>query len=314
MRKVSLATAALCLSLATGAVDAASPIEIGTGDEAGVYHVIGRAICAHVDRSVAECEAQPSAGSAANIQRLRSGEIDFALVQADLQFATATGLPPFKDAGKFEDLASVASFHSEAFTIMALEETGIRRFADLEGQRVNADEPGSGTRRTFEFLLNWREWTHGDLATIAEYPPSAMEKALCEGRVDAAVYVVGHPNRAVREAVDDCPIRFVPFGRDDIDTLVTAFPYFTEVTIPAGIYPAVAEDVATFGVPATLVTRTNVPDSRVRAVLDSIYDNFDAMREGHAALAGLDPEQMDSDGLYAPLHPAAKAFYENRGK
>lgn len=313
MRKVILATAAAWLSL-SGAADAASPIEIGTGDEAGVYHVIGRAICAHVDRSVADCDAKPSAGSIENIERLRSGEIDFALVQADLQFAAATGLPPFKDAGKFENLASIAAFHSEAFTIMAPQQTGIRRFADLEGKRVNADEPGSGTRRTFEFLLNWREWKQGDLATIAEYPPSAMEKALCEGRVDAAVYVVGHPNRAVRDAVDDCPIRFVSFGREDIATLITAFPYFTEATIPAGTYPAVAEDVATFGVPATLVTRADVADTRVRAVLDSIYDNLEAMREGHAALSSLDRNQMDSDGLYAPLHPAAKAFYDSRGK
>ena len=310
MRRGLFATAVACLITGGGlAAHADSTVRIATGDERGVYHVIGGAICAHLDRAVADCSAEAGAGSAENVERLRSEEVDFALIQADLQFAAATGLPPFKDAGKFEGLSSIASFHAEAFTIIAPERTEIRRFTDLKEKRVNADEPASGTRRTFDFLLEWIGWTTSDFSTIAEFPPSAIEQMLCGGRVDASVYVVGHPNRAVREATDDCPITFVPFGEEEIRTLTVAFPYFIPVVIPAGTYPAVRQDVPTFGVPATLLTRADVPDARVRAVLDAIYGNLDELRNGHAALAGLDPERMHSAGLYAPLHPAAKAFY-----
>lgn len=314
MRRRLSAAAVACLITAGGAAHADPDVRIATGDEQGVYHVIGQAICAHLDRTVANCSAESSAGSAANIERLRAEEVDFALVQADLQFAAATGLPPFKEAGRFEGLSSVASFHAEAFTIIAPERTEIRRFTDLRDKRVNADEPGSGTRRTFDFLLDWKEWTTSDFSTVAEFPPSAIEQMLCGGRVDASVYVVGHPNRAVREAIDDCPITFVPFGEEEIRTLTVAFPYFIPVVIPAGTYPAVPEDVPTFGVPATLLTRADVSDARVRAVLGAIYDNLDELRRGHAALAGLDPERMHSAGLYAPLHPAAKAFYLDRDR
>jgi TRAP-type uncharacterized transport system substrate-binding protein len=70
--------------------------------------------------------------------------------------------------------------------------------------------------------------------------------------------------------------------------------------------------VPTFGVGATLVTRAEVSDAAVAAVVAAVFENFDVFRTLYPALTWLDAEQMAGDGLSAPLHPAAARYFADR--
>jgi TRAP transporter TAXI family solute receptor len=86
-------------------------------------------------------------GSVYNIEALRSGELDFGVVQSDVAFAAYNGEEGFVGA-PFRDLRSVLPLHSELVTIVARAE--IHQLADLSGKRINVGPEGSGSLSTWD--------------------------------------------------------------------------------------------------------------------------------------------------------------------
>ena len=84
-------------------------------------------------------------------------------------------------------------------------------------------------------------------------------------------------------------------------------------TIPGGMYEGNPDDVQTFGVRATFVTSSEVPDEVVYQTVKAVFDNFDRFKRLHPAFANLKPEDMISAGLSAPLHDGAKRYYQEQG-
>ena len=83
--------------------------------------------------------------------------------------------------------------------------------------------------------------------------------------------------------------------------------------MPGGMYKGNDDDVETFGVKATFVTKADVPDDVVYAVVKAVFDNIDRYRKLHPAFNVLRPEQMVKDGLSAPLHDGAIKYYKEKG-
>jgi TRAP-type uncharacterized transport system substrate-binding protein len=51
----------------------------------------------------------------------------------------------------------------------------------------------------------------------------------------------------------------------------------------------------------------------VYAVTKAVFENFDEFKKLHPAFAHLDPKQMISAGLSAPLHEGALRYYREKG-
>jgi TRAP transporter TAXI family solute receptor len=94
---------------------------------------------------------------------------------------------------------------------------------------------------------------------------------------------------------------------------VAEFPYFAKTTIPGGMYSNNPQPTATFGVLATLVTSSKVPDETVYQLVKATFDNFDEFKKLHPAFANLEPASMVKDGLTAPLHPGAAKYFKEKG-
>ena len=69
----------------------------------------------------------------------------------------------------------------------------------------------------------------------------------------------------------------------------------------------------TYGVLATVVTSSKVPDNVVYDLVKAVFDNFDEFKKLHPAFAHLDPKAMIKNGLSAPLHPGAIKYYKEKG-
>ena len=125
-------------------------ITIGTGGITGVYYPTGGAICRMVSkdrgRHGIRCSVESTGGSVYNIDTMRAGELDMAIVQSDLQYKAFNGAgAEFQDDGPFDGLRAVFSLHAEPFTVVARSEAGIASFDDLKGKRVNVGNPGSAS-------------------------------------------------------------------------------------------------------------------------------------------------------------------------
>src|SRR6056297_2448201 len=84
-------------------------------------------------------------------------------------------------------------------------------------------------------------------------------------------------------------------------------------TIPGGMYRGNSDDTTTFGVGATFVTSAEVSEDVVYEVVKAVFDNIDQFKSLHPAFAILEPEEMATDGLSAPLHAGAERYFREAG-
>ena len=290
-------------------------ITMGTGGKAGVYYPVGGVICELLNRERLDhgirCAAQSTDGSAANLRDLRAARLDLALAQSDLHNHAYGGTGPFQEVGANRNLRSVFSLHPEPFTVVARRDSDINSFEDLKGKRVNIGNPGSGQRGTMDVVMEALGWQLGDFDIASELTSEEQAQALCEDRVDAIVFTVGHPNKSIADSISDCDAVLVPVTGNVINRLIADHSYYRKAVIPGGMYPGNPQDTKTFGVGATLVTTIGTDSTIIYQIVKSVVENFDEFKALHPALAVLNREQLFTDGLSAPLHFGAIRYFQD---
>ncbi|ANT61939.1 C4-dicarboxylate ABC transporter substrate-binding protein [Salipiger sp. CCB-MM3] len=313
----ALVAAATAFGAGAAAAQDQTFISIGTGGVTGVYYPTGGAICRLVNRGRSEhgirCGVESTGGSVFNINAIRGGELEFGVAQSDWQYHAYNGTSRFEETGAFEGLRAVFSVHPEPFTVVARADAGIETFEDLKGKRVNVGNPGSGQRGTMEVLMGKLGWTMDDFAVASELQAAEQSQALCDNNIDAMVYTVGHPSGSIQEATTACDSVLVEVSGEAVDELVSENPFYRTATIPGGMYRGNDEDTHTFGVGATFVSSEDVPEDVVYEVVKAVFENIDQFRGLHPAFANLDPKEMASAGLSAPLHAGAERYFKEAG-
>jgi TRAP transporter TAXI family solute receptor len=313
----SLATAGLIVSLFVAPAAAQQQfVTIGTGGVTGVYYAVGGAVCRLMNKERARtgirCSVESTGGSVFNVNAIKSGEIEFGLAQSDIQYNAVKGTGQFKD-GAVSDLRAVFSVHPEPFTVLARKEAGITRFEDFKGKRFNVGNPGSGTRASMEQLLSKMGWTMGDFSLTTELKADEHGAALCDNKIDGFFYGVGHPSANIQDPTTSCGAKLVALNGAAPAALVKEFPYYAKTTIPGGLYAGNPNPTETYGVLATIVTSSKVPDKAVYEFTRAVFENIDEFKKLHPAFANLDPRKMIADGLSAELHPGAAKYFKEKG-
>ncbi len=292
-------------------------VTIGTGGVTGVYYPTGGSICRLVNKGRKvhgiRCSVESTGGSVYNLNTIRAGELDMGVAQSDWQYHAYHGTSKFKDQGPNKDLRAVFSVHPEPFTVVARADSGIKTFADLKGKRVNIGNPGSGQRGTMEVVMEALGWTKATFKLASELKSAEQSKALCDNKIDAMVFTVGHPSGSIKEATTSCDSVIVPVTGPAIDKLVAENDYYRTATIPGGMYRGTANDVKTFGVGATFVSTAKVSEKVIYNVVKGVFENFDQFKKLHPAFRVLKKEEMIKDGLSAPLHRGAVKYYKEAG-
>ncbi|MCG8597097.1 MAG: TAXI family TRAP transporter solute-binding subunit [Kiloniellales bacterium] len=292
-------------------------VTIGTGGVTGVYYPTGGAICRLVNKGRKDhgirCSVESTGGSVYNVNAIRGGELDMGVAQSDVQYNAYNGASDFKDQGPNKELRAVFSVHPEPFTVVARADSGIKDFPDLKGKRVNIGNPGSGQRATMDVVLNALGWTTDVFSLTSELKASEQAQALCDNKLDAMIYTVGHPNGAIKEATTACDSILVPVVGSEIDKLIADNVYYRKAVVPGGMYTGTDQDVETFGVGATFVSSTAVAEDTIYNVVKAVFDDFDQFKRLHPAFANLKETEMIKDGLSAPLHDGAVKYYKEKG-
>jgi TRAP transporter TAXI family solute receptor len=184
----------------------------------------------------------------------------------------------------------------------------------MKGKRIGIGNPGSGqlgnSRDALALVgLNEKKDIQAEYIKAVE-----AASALQDERIDAFFYTVGHPNGSIKEATAGrIKVHIVPIP--DVQSLIAKYPYYAKAFIPMKFYPNATnkeEQVATFGVKATLVTSSDISDDIVYAITKEVYDNLEAFKKLHPAYSVLTKKNM-LEGLSAPLHPGAVKYYKEAG-
>jgi len=292
-------------------------VTIGTGGITGVYYPTGGAIAKIVNKKRKQygirATVESTGGSVFNVNAVMTGDLEFGVVQSDRQYQAINGLAEWKDKGKQGDLRAVFTIHPESITLVAADDAGIKTIQDLKGKRVNIGNPGSGQRQnSIDGLeaagINWQTDIKAEGVKAAEAPG-----LLQDGRIDAFFYTVGHPNGNIKEATSGKrKVHMVPIT--GVDKLLAKYPYYAKAVVPMKFYPGATNtgDVETFGVKATFVTSSKVPDDVVYAITKEVFDNFEDFKKLHPAYGVLTKKNM-LEGMSAPIHPGAMKYYKEAG-
>ena len=174
-------------------------LNIGTGGTAGTYYPIGGAMAEILNKNIEgmNATAQSTGASVANINMLKDGSIDLAIIQNDITYYAANGTEMFKDK-KVDNLRGIAALYPETCQAVTLESSGIKTIADLKGKRVSVGAAGSGVEANARQILAAYGLTYDDIQ-VQYLSFGESSSALKDGNVDAAFLTAGFPTAAVQD-------------------------------------------------------------------------------------------------------------------
>ncbi|HHQ4481775.1 TPA: TAXI family TRAP transporter solute-binding subunit [Aeromonas veronii] len=280
-------------------------LTIGTGPLNGVYYPTGGAICRVLNAGHAlhgdSCTVQSTRGSMANLKALDEGDVQLALVQSDVLHHALHGTGPFSGQGANNELRSLFRLYQESLTLLAAPNSGITTLADIEGKRVYPGNKGAGEQITSQALMAAMGWQPGQFAAYQLKSDSEPLEGLCDGSLDAAFVVAGHPSLAVGDLISRCKVRLIPIEGEQIDTLLKQHPYYQRSRIAANLYPGQTTAINNIGMSAELVALASLPDPIVRTVRDTLLARVKQFSRLHPALSKVTPEQLQAQ-TELPLH------------
>ena len=195
-------------------------LNIATGGTAATDYPIGGAMAEILNNNIQgmNASAQSTGATVANINMLKEGSVDLAIVQNDITYYAANGIEMFKDK-KVDNLKGIATLYPETCQIVTLESTGIKSIADLKGKRVAVGAMGSGAEANARQILEAYGITYDDIdEQFLSFSEAAS--ALKDGNVDAAFVTAGYPTAAVQDIASQNKVRLLPIEADKADALI----------------------------------------------------------------------------------------------
>ena len=309
-----LAVAAVTTVAGCGGGDQAAQkqfLNIGTGGTAGTYYPIGGAMAEILNNNIKgmNASAQSTGASVANINMLKEGSIDLAIVQNDITYYAVNGTEMFKD-NAVKNIKGIATLYPETCQFVTLDSSGIKSIADLKGKRVAVGAAGSGAEANARQILEAYGITYDDI-TVQYLSFGEGASALKDGNVDAAFVTAGYPTASVQDISSQNKIRLLPVGDKEADALIAKYPFYTKTTVPAGTYAGFDEEVKTISVMSMLVANDKVDDKLGYDIAKAIFTNLDRIVAAHS-VGKLITVEGAQKGMSLDMNAGAKKFFDEK--
>jgi hypothetical protein len=190
---------------------------------------------------------------------------------------------------------------------------GIETLADLKGKRVVADYGAfAGSSITAEAALANAGLTTDDIevVSVSSYPEGV--NAVIEGRADAAVGSMGSGILQQLNAAEGAKLLSIDPSDEAMARSREIGAAFVPLEVKAGPVGA-DQDIFVLSYGTTLYVRPDLSDETVTALLQAVWDNHEELKAIHPSLATWTPDRFASTQTMVPYHPAAIAFYKEKG-
>ena len=283
--------------------DSSSPVAItlATGGTSGTYYAVGGVLKTVLDSklTLSTLNVESTGASVANVNMITDGEAQMAILQSDVINYAHEGTNSF-DGAPETDALWVAGIYNE--TVQILAKPGINTVADLKGKTVCVGDVGSGTEINAWQVLGAAGLTKDDVNAVNGSFQDGVDQ-LKDGKIDAAFTVAGAPTTAIVDyATTD----------EELAAIQEAYPFLIRDDLPSTTYTGMTGDVVCVAIQATLVASKDLSEDVVYEFVKAMFDNKDALTEGHAKFGFLDPETA-SAGATVTMHPGAEKYYKEIG-
>jgi len=317
MRRLSLACAAILLSLALLAGTAAAKtvfMTMGTGSPGGVYYPLGGGMSVVIQKTVegVRCAAESTGASVENSRLVGVGDTDMGMVMGSVAYKAINAEDPFK---RNYPLVALFQMYPAPEHIVTTKDSGIESVKDLAGKRVSIDVPGSGCSTMAKVILKEHGLDLDKDLEIAHLSQSESVQALKDGVIDACFFNFAYPASAVMDLAATRDIDLVPVSEEMADRIVKKYPYYLKTTIPGNTYDDESQDTLCIGDSNVMVANKDMDPDLAYKVVKAIFTN---VHEGKYALINIHPiaEQLKpKNAVNSPfdLHPGAKRYFKEVG-
>lgn len=288
-------------------------LSIGTAPPGGAFFVVGGALSevlqAHGSSQELQVTAESTKGTQENIRRLHAGELDFALANAAITYFAIRG------EGKWEQPQAVKVVMTLAPNVaffLTPEDSGVRTVSDLMGRRVVVGPAGAGFEYFVGPILQAHGVTYDDFVPLHNTQAGAVDM-LADGSAVAAFLGGAVPTASITQATAGQSIYFIPFVESAVEELVSRYPFFDRVTVPAETYRGQVEPFFGLNVGSMhLITAAEAAEDLVYEVTQILWENRSEVVEKHAAGRAIQPEVVVRD-TGAEFHPGAIRYYREIG-
>lgn len=250
-------------------------ITITTGGETGAYYAYAKRYAELLAVNGITLEIKTSAGSAQNLERLKNGEADVALVQGGIQDVAS------EDTA---NLVSLGSVSYEPVWVFYRNDRRLDRLHQLDGRRIAVGEEGSGIRGLALQLLEANEIA-GNAPNLSPVTGLNAAEELQQSRIDAT-FVVAAPEAPVVQVLLRSPgVRVMSFSQADAYT--RRFPFLSRIVLPRGVVDLVRDtpprDTVLLATTANVVVRDDLHPALASLFLQAMSEVHGKSGFFHAA-------------------------------
>ena len=311
---------AAALGLAAVAIAAACSgtqtrfLSIATGGTGGVYYPYGGAVARLISEKIpnTQATAEVTGASVDNVKLLQVGKVDLAFTLADTLAEAVNGTGPFKLTGAVGSVRTLAVLYTNYTHVVVRANLGIKTVADLKGRTVSVGAPGSGTELIADRVLTAAGLDPRKDITRHALGVAESVGAIKDNKVDAFFWSGGLPTASVQDLAATPGVSIALLGHESLLPFLQrdyGKGLYSLAMIPADTYRGISTDTGTVGVKNLLVASSSLDDALVEQIVKVLFDNKDALVAAHPEARHLE-KPSTFDGVPAPYHPGALAFYK----
>jgi TRAP transporter TAXI family solute receptor len=249
---------------------------------------------------------EESQGSVQNVMevRARGGDYVFTTPPALIGLAQG-GKAMFEGKGDpaFADIRALFPIPSLTMHFVMSQDSGVTRFAEMEGKTVLLGSGSFGAREGAKYLELFG--LEGKV-TIADSELSNAVNALKNGQIDGFVTAGSFPAPNVIEAAASTGVTVLSLDDDQI-----AMSKRTRLTIPAGTYAGQTDDITTTSLPVVAYATTKMADDTAYMLTKTFWETRETMAKDAAWWAGVSADMLSN--ITTQIHPGAIRYYKEIG-
>ncbi len=248
---------------------------------------------------------QGTPGLRANAVRLAAGLVDLAVVVTVDGYDVLARREEFKDASKFP-LQLYPTHPPQYVHFIVKESSGIRRFSDLHGKRINVLTRGSLAEKVGTQLLVALRIRP---ARVFHYPHADAANALQQGEVDAVV--AGGIAPAYGEVSLREPLRVLSLTDEEVALVAERMPQIPVLEADFSRSYRGAGKARVLAPWAVMAARHDLDADLAYRITKAVFDNYRVIVQVYREAEGLQPRDVVQTRY--PLHPGAVRFYREVG-
>jgi uncharacterized protein len=256
--------------------------------------------------------AQASNGGVDNLNQLKDGESHISFATSGIIWEAFNGERGFKDR-KYDGVRIVAGLYYNPNQFVVRKDSGIESVGDIKGKKFAPGATGSTPEVESSIILpaygmNYPDDIKANFVGFTEAIDLMRNKQL-----DGALIQAGLPTAAVTEMTQTAEGVLIGIEPEIRKQLMEEYPWYSEMTIPAGTYENQDKDVETLAIKMMLIADESVDDETIYQMTKVFWENLGELESSHAIVKQMDINNATTELAGIPLHEGAKRYYEEKG-